>query len=89
MTVAEFLIKTKVDVTTNMCPLGNQLKADLSLHGVHIDFNKEVKELTEEEKYQIGRSLFLMMNISQPFFKNEFISKMDDLIEEETQKKEQ
>ena len=68
MTVAEFLKKTRVDITTNKCPLGNQLKADLSLQNVHIDFNKEVKELSDEEKYQIGRSLFSMMNIGLPFF---------------------
>ncbi len=50
MTVAEFLKKTEVDVTTNKCPLGNQLKADLSHQKVTNDFNKEVKELTNEEK---------------------------------------
>ena len=43
MTVAEFLKKTEVDVTTNKCPLGNQLKADLSHQKVFIDFNKELK----------------------------------------------
>ena len=86
MTVAEFLKTTELDVTTNKCPLGNQLKADLSNQKVFIDFNKEVKELTDEEKYQIGRSLFPMMNIGQPFFKDKLISKMDDLIEEEFQK---
>ena len=85
MTVAEFLKKTEVDVTTNKCPLGNQLKADLSLQGVHIDFSKEVKELTDEEKYQIGRSLILLHIKGRPFFKDELISKMDDLIKEELQ----
>ena len=83
MTVAEFLKKTEVDVTTNKCPLGNQLKADLSLQNVHIDFDKEVKELSDEEKYQIGRSLILMHIKGQPFFKEELIRKIDDLIEEE------
>jgi hypothetical protein len=89
MTVTEFLKKTEVDVTTNKCPLGNQLKVDLSLQNVHIDFDKEVKELSDEEKYQIGRSLILMMNIGHPFFRDELISKMDNLIGEETQKSEQ
>lgn len=89
MTVAEFLKKTEVDVTTNKCPLGNQLKADLSHQKVFIDFNKEVKELTDEEKYQIGRSLILMHIKGQPFFKDELISKMENLIEEETQNTEQ
>ena len=88
MTVAEFLKKTGVDITTNKCPLGNQLKADLSLQNVYIDFNKGVKELTDEEKYQIGRSLFPMMNIGIPFFKEDLINKIDDLIEEEIQKNE-
>ena len=54
-----------------------------------IDFNKEVKELTDEEKYQIGRSLILMHIKGRPFFKDELISKMDNLIEEETQNTEQ
>jgi hypothetical protein len=85
MTVTEFLKKTEVDVTTNKCPLGNQLKADLSHQKVFIDFGKDVKELTDEEKYQIGRSLFPMMNIGLPFFKDELISKMDNLIKEELQ----
>lgn len=82
MTVAEFLKKTGVDITTNKCPLGNQLKADLSLQNVYIDFNKGVNELTDEEKYQIGRSLILMHVKGRPFFKEELISKMDDLIKE-------
>jgi len=86
MTVAEFLKKTEVDVTTNKCPLGNQLKANLSLQKVHIDFNKEVKELSDEEKYQIGRSLIPMHIKGRPFFKEELISNMDALIEEELQK---
>jgi len=85
MKVAEFLKKSEVDVTTNKCPLGNQLKADLSLQGVYIDFSKEVKELTDEEKYQIGRSLILMNNKGRPFFKSELICKIDDLIQEELQ----
>lgn len=89
MTVAEFLKKTEVDVTTNKCPLGNQLKADLSHQKVFIDFNTEVKELTDEEKYQIGRSLILMHIKGRPFLKDELISKMDNLIEEETQNTEQ
>lgn len=54
MTVTEFLKITGVDITINKCLLGNQLKADLSLQNVYIDFNKGVKELTDEEKYQIG-----------------------------------
>lgn len=89
MTVAEFLKKTEVDVKTNKCPLGNQLKADLSQQKVFIDFNKEVKELTDEEKYQIGRSLILLHIKERPFFKEELIIKMDNLIEEETQNTEQ
>ena len=87
MTVTEFLKKTEVDVTTNTCPLGNQLKADLLLQGVHIDFSKEVKELTDEEKYQIGRSLILLHIKGRPFFKDELISKMDNLIEKELSKR--
>ena len=89
ITVAVILKKTGVDITTNKCPLGNQLKADLSLQKVFIDFDKDVKELTDEEKYQIGRSLILMHIKGRPFFKDELISKMDNLIEEETQNTEQ
>lgn len=89
MTVAEFLKKLEIDVNTNKCSLGNQLKADLTLKGVYIDFSKEVKELTDEEKYQIGRSMILMHIKGQPFLKDELISRMDNLIEEEIQNTEQ
>lgn len=85
MTVIEFFKKTGIDITTNKCPLGNQQKADLSLQNVYIDFNKGVKELTDEEKYQIGRSMIFMHVKGRPFFKEELISKMDDLIKEELQ----
>jgi hypothetical protein len=83
MTVTEFLKKDNIDVTTNQSPLGNQLKADLSNQNVHIDFNKDVKELTDEEKYQIGRSLILMHIKGRLFLKEQLISKIDGLIEEE------
>jgi hypothetical protein len=39
-TITEFLKKDNIDVTTNKCPLGNQLKADLAIQEVHIDFKK-------------------------------------------------
>lgn len=80
MTVSEFLKKDNIDVTTNKSSLGNQLKADLASQKVQIDFEKELEELTEEEKYQIGRSLILFHVKEKPFFKNELISIMDDFI---------
>lgn len=86
MTVTEFLKKDNIDVTTNKSPLGNQLKADLASQKVQIDFDKELKELTDEEKYQIGRSLILFHVKEKPFFKNELISIMDDFIKAELQK---
>lgn len=86
MTIAEFLKKDNIDVTTNKSPLGNQLKADLASQKVQIDFDKELEELTDEEKYQIGRSLILFHVKDKPFFKNELITIMDDLIKKELQK---
>jgi hypothetical protein len=59
MSVAEFLKKTDVDVTIGKCSLGNHLKADLSNNKVFIDFNKNVKELKDEQKYQIGQFMIL------------------------------
>lgn len=86
MTIAEFLKKDNIDVTTNKSPLGNQLKADLASQKVQIDFDKELEELTDEEKYQIGRSLILFHVKDKPFFKNELITIMDDLIKKELKK---
>ena len=59
MTIKEFLKKDNIDIATNKSPLGNQLKADLASQKVHMDFDKELEDLTNEEKYQIGRSLIL------------------------------
>ena len=86
MTIAEFLKNDNIDVTSNKSPLGNQLKADLASQKVQIDFDKELEELTDEEKYQIGRSLILFHVKEKPFFKNELISIMDDFIKAELQK---
>ena len=86
MTIAEFLKKDNIDITTNKSPLSNQLKADLASQQVQIDFDKELEELTDEEKYQIGRSLILFHVKGKPFFKDELITIMDDFIKEELQK---
>lgn len=50
MTIKEFLKKDNIDVTTNKSPLGNQLKAYLASQKEQIDFDKELEELTDEEK---------------------------------------
>ncbi len=84
MTVTEFLKKTGVDITTNKSPLGNHLKADLSTINYQIDFNKDLRELTEEDLYQIGRSLILSENKGEAFFGNQIIDFMKNLISEET-----
>jgi len=73
MTLKEFLEKVDVDVSTNKSPLGNQLKADLSLEEHFIDFNKDVSSLTDEDKYQIGRSLILYHVKRRVFFRDDLI----------------
>jgi hypothetical protein len=86
MTVTEFLKKDNIDVTTNKSPLGNQLKADLSNQDVHIDFDKKFEELTDEEKYQIGRSIIPMTKKGEHVSYEEIITKMNNFIEEDLQK---
>lgn len=86
MTIAEFLKKDNIDVTTNKSPLGNQLKADLASQKVQIDFDKELEELTDEEKYQIGRSIIPMTKKGEHVTYEEIISKMEKLINEDLQK---
>lgn len=86
MTIAEFLKNDNIDVTTNKSPLGNQLKADLASQKVQIDFDKELEELTDEEKYQIGRSIIPMTKKGEHVTYEEIISKMEKLINEDLQK---
>ena len=86
MTIAEFLKKDNIDVTTNKSPLGNQFKADLASQKVQIDFDKELEELTDEEKYQIGRSIIPMTKKGEHVTYEEIISKMEKLINEDLQK---
>ena len=86
MTIKEFLKKDNIDVTTNKSPMGNQLKADLASQKVHIDFDKELGQLTDEEKYQIGRSIIPMTKKGEHVTYEEIISKMEKLINEDLQK---
>jgi len=81
MTVEEFLNKVDVDVSTNKSVLANQLKADLSLENYFIDFSKNVDNLTDDDKYQIGRSLIPYHIKGIPFFVDNFIELMNNSIE--------
>jgi hypothetical protein len=56
-----------IDLTTNKSILANQLKADLSRANYYIDFEKDDTLLTDEDFYQIGRSLILPENIGKPY----------------------
>lgn len=86
MTVKEFLKAKNVDVDTNKSVLANQLKADLSTQGIYMDFSKDIDDLTEEEKYQIGRSLFLPDFKGIPFERIKLIKSIEEDINEEKSK---
>jgi hypothetical protein len=84
MILKEFLLTKNVDIDSNKSVLANQLKADLSSQDYHIDFNKDTDDLSEEDIYQIGRSL-LLPNFSKAFQKSELIERMKkDIIQEKS-----
>lgn len=76
MTIKEFLQTRNVDIDSNKSLLGNQLKGDLALAGVSIDFNKNIKEIEEEDLYQLGRILILSSFPGKAYFKDEIIEIM-------------
>nr|WP_319999161.1 hypothetical protein [uncultured Draconibacterium sp.] len=82
MKVKEFLKAKNVDIDSNKSVLANQLKADLSTQGHYIDFNKDINDLTEEDKYQIGRSLILPDFKGIPFQRIELIKRIESDINE-------
>lgn len=77
-TVKELLKNKDIDITNYKSPFGNKLIGDLSLENYTLDFDKPVNELTDNDKYQIARSV-IMPNYSQrPFTQVELIERFDD-----------
>jgi len=67
MKLKALLLKMEIDLTTNKSVLANQLKADLANENYYIDFEKDDQLLTDQDCYQIGRSLWLPANIGKPY----------------------
>ena len=84
MTVKEFLIKTKVHIDDNANLHGNNLTSELARFNIVIDFNKNINEVSDEEIYQIGRHILLAENPMRPFFKNQIIDHVKNLIDEKS-----
>lgn len=84
MTLREFLLKVDVDLSTNKSLLANQLTGDLALQGYIIDFNNDITDVSDEDLYQIGRSLILSENKGTFFTKGELIDKMREIIKRNT-----
>jgi len=76
MTLKEVLKKLNIDVTTSKSPLANQLKCDLTYQNYHIDFDKNLSEVTDDDLYQIGRSIVLSENKKRAFGYKELVQKM-------------
>jgi hypothetical protein len=59
LSLKEALYDIGYDVSTEKNEFGNLLVGNLSLEGIHIDFSKSVNDLSEEEIYQLGRTVVL------------------------------
>lgn len=69
------------DISTEKNEFGNLLIGNLSLDGIKIDFTIPVNDMSEEEIYQIGRTVVLEQSGKEVVFsRNEIIEKCKILL---------
>ena len=77
----EALLNNGYDVSTEKSEFGNLLKGNLALDNHLIDFEKKMEDLTDEDYYQIGRTiLFERSSKETTKFKDEIIEKCKALL---------
>jgi len=82
MNLKEILKQMDVDIATNKSTKANQLKCDLISQNYEIDFNKDIYDVTDDDLYQIGRSIILSEIKEKPFSYIDFIQFMKSDINE-------
>ena len=86
MTLYEFLLKTGIDVKNNNSHLGNHLDSELASKNIKINYEKDIELVTEPELLEIGRIMILAENKDVPFWSNELVDWMKNLVAKHTKK---
>lgn len=68
-------------VNTEKSEFGNLLKGNLALDNHFIDFDKKMEDVTDDDYYQIGRTiLFERAGKEKPLFRDEIIKACKELL---------
>jgi len=85
MTIKEFLKNMGIDINDNQSFKGNHVKGELALMKIHIDFSKDLQDINDEDKYQLGRILVLNGTFCKAYFQDQIIEGMNKIIADNCQ----